>query len=136
MIGLYMTIGALASKADIPASTIRYWERIGILSKPARSGGQRRYLPEAVHQIAVLRLAQACGFRLEEMRHLLHGFRPGVSVSRRWEEMVKHKQCEIDEQIKQLRGMQRLLNRVRQCKCADLTECGRIAVPLMRKTTK
>jgi DNA-binding transcriptional MerR regulator len=73
-----MTIGELAVESGIPASTIRYWEKIGVMPKPVRASGQRRYPPDAIHQLAVLRLAQSCGFRLDEMRHLLHGFGPGV----------------------------------------------------------
>jgi len=36
-----MTIGDLASKSGVPASTIRYWERIGVLPAAVRIGGQR-----------------------------------------------------------------------------------------------
>jgi len=57
-----MTIGQLSDKTDVPASTLRYWERIGVLPKTMRVSGQRRYQPEAVHLVAVLRLAKACGF--------------------------------------------------------------------------
>jgi len=73
-----VTIGELAEKSVVPTSTIRYWETIGLLPKPVRVSGQRRYALDAVRRLAVLRLAQACGFRLEEMRHLLHGFGPSV----------------------------------------------------------
>ena len=37
-----MTIGELAAQSGPPASTIRYWERIGVLPKPPRVSGQRR----------------------------------------------------------------------------------------------
>jgi DNA-binding transcriptional MerR regulator len=36
-----MTIGELAAESGLPASTIRYWERIGVLPKPLRVSGQR-----------------------------------------------------------------------------------------------
>jgi hypothetical protein len=49
-----MTIGELETETGVPASTIRYWERIGVLPKPARVGGQRRYGPDAVPYLAVL----------------------------------------------------------------------------------
>jgi MerR family transcriptional regulator, redox-sensitive transcriptional activator SoxR len=127
-----MTIGKLASESGVPASTIRYWERIGVLPKPARVSGQRRYASDAVDRLAVLRLAQMCGFRLDEMRHLLHGFRPGVLASKRWQQMAQQKQTELDAQIARLRAMRRLVERVRQCQCAELNECGRIAGSVMR----
>lgn len=120
-----MTIGDLVSASGIPASTIRYWERIGVLPKPARISGQRRYGPDSVHRLAVLRLAQSCGFHLEEMRHLLHGFRPGVPASRRWQELAQKKVQELDEQMERLKTMRQLVERVRQCQCTDLSDCGR-----------
>ncbi len=126
-----MTIGELAAQSGMPASTIRYWERIGVLPKPARVSGQRRYSPDAMQSLAVLRLAQACGFHLEEMRHLLHGFVPGVKPPRRWQELAQQKREELDEQIARLKAMRRVVDRVMQCQCLELPECGRIAASVM-----
>jgi MerR family transcriptional regulator, redox-sensitive transcriptional activator SoxR len=126
-----MTIGELAAESGMPASTIRYWERIGVLPKPPRMNGQRRYAPDAVQRLAVLRLAQACGFRLDEMRHLLHGFGTGVQPPRRWQELARKKRQELDGQIARLKAMRRVVDRVMQCQCLELTECGRIAASVM-----
>jgi hypothetical protein len=49
-----MTIGELSAKSGVPASTLRYWERMKILPKPMRISGQRRYQPEAFNLVAVL----------------------------------------------------------------------------------
>jgi MerR family redox-sensitive transcriptional activator SoxR len=126
-----MTIGELAAESGLPASTIRYWEKIGVLPKPVRASGQRRYSDEAVQRLAVLRLAQACGFSLNEMRHLLHGFGAGVKPPRRWQELARRKRQEIDEQIARLKAMRRVVDRVLQCQCVELRECGRIAESVM-----
>jgi MerR family transcriptional regulator, redox-sensitive transcriptional activator SoxR len=126
-----MTIGELAAESGMPASTIRYWERIGVLPKPPRVSGQRRYAPDAVQRLAVLRLAQACGFRLDEMRQLLHGFGTGVQPPRRWQELARKKRQELDGQIARLKAMRRVVDRVMQCQCLELTECGRIAASVM-----
>jgi DNA-binding transcriptional MerR regulator len=87
--------------------------------------GRRRYSPDAVHRLAVLRLAQACGFHLPEMRRLLHGFEAGVAPSSRWQELARRKQAELDSRMAQLVEMRRLLDRVVQCRCPDLIDCGR-----------
>jgi MerR family transcriptional regulator, redox-sensitive transcriptional activator SoxR len=126
-----MTIGELAAKSGTPASTVRYWEKIGVLPKPERVGGKRRYPTDAVQSLAVLHLAQTCGFRLGEMRHLLHGFGAAVKPQQRWQELSRRKQRELDAQIARLKAMRRLVDRVVQCRCLDLTECGRIAASLM-----
>ena len=122
-----VTIGQLSGASGTPASTIRYWERIGVMPKPVRVSGQRRYRSDAVHQLAVLRLAQACGFRLDEIRDLMHGFRSGVPASRRWRELALKKQQELNGQMDRIKTMQKLVNRVLECQCVELVDCGRIA---------
>ncbi len=126
-----MTIGELAQECSTSASTIRYWEKIGVLPKAVRINGQRRYSKEAVDRVAVLALAQACGFRLDEIRHLLHGYGAGVSASRRWQELAHRKRQEVDLQIARLKAMRRLLDRVYECQCVEVAECGRIAAAVM-----
>ena len=125
-------IGELEVKTGVPASTIRYWEQIGVLPKPLRVSGQRRYGPDAVQSLAVLRLAQACGFRLDEMRHLLNGFDSSIPASRRWQALARKKQTELNEQIARLRAMSKVVDRVLECECADLFDCGRIAASVMK----
>ena len=36
-------IGTVADRYGVPATTLRYWEEIGLLPPQERSGGQRRY---------------------------------------------------------------------------------------------
>ena len=102
-----------------------------MLPKPVRASGQRRYPVDAAQQLAVIRLAQACGFSLDATRQLLHGFLSGVTASRRWQELPRQKRFELDAQMDQIRAMQKVVDLVLQCRCADLSECGRIAASIM-----
>ena len=120
-----MTIGSLAAQTGVPASTIRYYEKLSLLPRPQRVSGQRRYGPGAMERLALLRLAQSCGFRLEEMQILVHGFEPGVKPSVRWQKLAIEKRQEIDQQIERLVSMRQLVDDVLNCRCADLKECAR-----------
>jgi len=119
-----MTIGQLSAHTSISASTIRYYERIGVLPKPARKSGQRRYGDEAIDRLKVLQLAQACGFNLDEIKMLVQGFRGG-SPSERWRNLATRKLKELERQIEKIGVMRRLLHQVSKCECIDLSECGR-----------
>jgi MerR family transcriptional regulator, mercuric resistance operon regulatory protein len=67
-----MTIGRVAKTLDLPISTLRYYERKGLLAPPDRSGsGYRLYDEAAVERVAFIRSAQAVGFTLEDIRELL-----------------------------------------------------------------
>lgn len=128
-----MMIGQLEAETGIPASTIRYWERIGVLPRPLRVAGLRRYGPEAVHYLAVLRVAQACGFRLNEMRHLLTDSDPPFRLLAAGKNWHRRRCGKLDEQMAQLKAMRRVVNRVLQCQCVELPECGRIAASVMEQ---
>lgn len=127
-----MKIGELARAAGVPPSTLRYWDQAGILKATARVSGQRRYAPEAVHVVAVLKLAQACGLSLPEVRQLLHGFQPGFKASRRWRQVLAAKQVQLDAQIERLQAMRELVSVIQTCDCSELMDCGRRASLVMR----
>jgi MerR family transcriptional regulator, mercuric resistance operon regulatory protein len=66
------TIGQLAREAGVPVSTVRYYERNGILKPDARSGGNYRvYAPAAVERLKFIRASQAIGFSLSDIRSLI-----------------------------------------------------------------
>lgn len=126
-----MTIGELSAKSGVPASTLRYWERMKVLPKPVRVSGQRRYQSEAVNLVTVLLLAKACGFSLDEMRRLVNGFRPDTPAPERWQASIREHEKVLELQIAQLNAMRKLLRRVQRCQCVDLIECGRMASALV-----
>lgn len=67
-----LTIGDLARRLDLPVSTLRYYERVGLLPAPARSrSGYRLYDEEAAARLAFVRSAQAIGFTIKDIRELL-----------------------------------------------------------------
>ena len=67
-----MTIGQLAKAAAVNVETIRYYQRRGLISTPAKPlGGQRRYPEQALKQISFIRRAQKLSFTLDEVMGLL-----------------------------------------------------------------
>ncbi len=67
-----MTIGGVAETLGIATSTLRYYERVGLLVPTSRSrAGYRMYSAEDVDRGRFIRSAQAAGFALEDIRVLL-----------------------------------------------------------------
>ncbi len=63
-----LTIGALARQARRRASSIRYYEQIGLLPEPVRSGGQRRYSRGWLKVLAVIDVAKRAGLSLDQIK--------------------------------------------------------------------
>jgi MerR family mercuric resistance operon transcriptional regulator/MerR family copper efflux transcriptional regulator len=82
-----MKIGALAAQAGVTVDTVRFYERVGVLSPPARTAsGYRDYTPDAVARIRLTRELQAIGFTLAEATDALAAHDAGGATceSERW----------------------------------------------------
>lgn len=115
-----MTIGEVAKKTGLRASAIRFYERAGLLPKPVRSFGQRRYGDGIFDRLAVLERAKACGFTLTEIGTL---FNDQGRHSVKWRRIAEKKIAELDTALARITAMKDLLGR--NCQCATADECGR-----------
>jgi MerR family mercuric resistance operon transcriptional regulator len=61
-------IGELSRRTGCNIETIRYYERIGLLPHPRRSGRYRNYDPADAERLAFIRRARELGFTLDEVR--------------------------------------------------------------------
>jgi MerR family redox-sensitive transcriptional activator SoxR len=132
----HMTIGEMARRAGLRPSAVRYYEKIGLLPKPERIGGQRRYQPGALNHLAVIDAAKRAGFRVEEIKQLFHGFGQGIPASRRWQLLARRKITEMDEQIASARKMKRLLEKADRCRCLNLEDCGSVFLASPHEKTR
>src|SRR5262245_17222195 len=121
-----MTIGEVARRAGVQTSAIRYYEKIGLLPKTQRIGGQRRYETSDLNYLEVIDVARSAGFRIEEIGHLFHGFGKGTPAFRRWQTLAQRKITEMDDLIARAKKMKRLLKKADRCKCLDLEDCGKV----------
>lgn len=118
-----LSIGQLAARADINASTLRYYESIGLLPSPERRNGQRRYDVNLLEKLAFIKIAQQTGFTIQEISVLLEGFET-LPPSERWEEMAREKRFELEEKKKQINSMIQILDDGLKCKCLTWSECS------------
>jgi MerR family transcriptional regulator, aldehyde-responsive regulator len=74
-----VTIAEAAARCGLPESTLRYWERIGLVRPVPRdvSSGHRRYDAEDVATLETLGNLRAVGLSIEDMRAYLAGARRG-----------------------------------------------------------
>jgi DNA-binding transcriptional MerR regulator len=115
-----MTIGQLSAETGVPTSTIRFWERKGLLSPARRQSGQRRYTTDAVRGVVMLRLLQEVGLTLADIRR----FREERAVTpRSWHALVAEKLTDVERQIAALDHARDLLTHALSCHHDDLLAC-------------
>lgn len=118
-----LSIGQLAARAGVNASTLRYYESVGLLPAPERQNWQRRYDEQLLERISFIKIAQQTGFSIQEIAILLEGFETSGPLSERWEQMAKQKRSQLEERKKQLDWMIQILDSGLSCKCLTWSEC-------------
>lgn len=111
-----LTIGKLAEAAGVGIDTVRFYERAGLIRKPARSAaGYRLYAADEISRLRFIRRAKDLGFSLEEIAELLRlndGQGPRASVR----ELARRRLDEIERKLGELRALQQSLRTlVGQC---------------------
>src|SRR5437660_1810009 len=67
-----LTIGQVARSAGVGIETVRFYERQGLLTEPARrESGYRQYPEDVVARLRFIRRAKELGFSLKEIKELL-----------------------------------------------------------------
>ncbi|HLF39694.1 MAG TPA: heavy metal-responsive transcriptional regulator [Burkholderiales bacterium] len=108
-----LTIGKVARSAGLAIDTVRFYEREGLLDKPARTAsGYRHYTIDAVARLRFIRQAKDLGFSLSEIKELLAlRVAPGKScadVKARAEAKI----ADVEQRIAQLNRMKRALTKL------------------------
>jgi MerR family transcriptional regulator, redox-sensitive transcriptional activator SoxR len=115
-----LTIGDVAREAGVAATTLRYYERIGLVPAPARLGGQRRYDDAVLARLEVIRLCKSAGFALEEIQALFADDAPGRPASRA---LAEAKLAEIDAQMASLARARAVIEWGMRCTCPSIDAC-------------
>ncbi len=122
-----MTIGVLARQAGVNLETIRYYQRRGLLTAPAKPlGGIRRYTDIDVTRIKFIKRAQHLGFTLEEVGALLK-LEDGAHCTEA-RSIAVEKLADVKKRLEGLRGIEQTLQTL-VSECA--TQKGNVCCPLI-----
>lgn len=117
--------GQLASRTGCHPETIRFYEKIGLLSDPPRSAsGYRIYDENDVRRLCFILRARELGFGIEEIRDLLHlvdcKSQTCAEVQRRTEPHL----ADVRSKIVDLQRIEAILGTmISQCSGDDVPEC-------------
>lgn len=105
------TIGRLAQAAEVPISTIRYYEQRALLRPEHRTESNYRVYGDAsLRRLRFIRIAQQSGFTLEDIALLLQ-FRDGSAskACKQVERLIDGRLNQITEQLRELKRVQKVL---------------------------
>jgi DNA-binding transcriptional MerR regulator len=114
-----MDIAEVARKAGVPASTLRCYEKRGLIASVGPQGIRRQFAPGVLDQLALIALGQAAGLSLDEIRSMLSP-EGGPNIDRK---LLAAKAEEIDTTVKRLRAVSRGLRHAAACRAPSHAQC-------------
>ena len=114
-----MDISEVVRLTGVPSSTLRFYEKKGLISAVSVVGQRRKFSPEVLDQLALITLGQNGGLSLDEIRSMLSP----IGVPQVDRKVLLARADEIDMTITRLRAMSEGLRHVAECPAASHTEC-------------
>lgn len=124
------SIGDMAKTGNCKVQTVRYYEEIGLLPRPARStGNQRIYTRAHRDRLHFIRHARELGFPLERIREILAlGDDPSHSCAQ-VDQIAREHLRDVESRIERLQSLRVELERmISECSANRVADCRIIEV--------
>ena len=124
------SIGAMAKTGNCKVQTVRYYEEIGLLPKPARSAGNQRIYTRAHRdRLNFIRHARELGFPLERIREILAlGDQPSRSCAE-VDQIAREHLRDVESRLERLQSLRVELERmISECGAQRVADCHIIEV--------
>ncbi len=120
-----ISIGELSKRSGVKITTIRYYESVGLVSKPERSaGGRRLYGEDDIKRIGFIKHSRFLGFSLDAVREMLHlQATPEMDCSTA-NEIAETQLALVRQRIAQLKSLEKELERIAKvCGGGAVADC-------------
>lgn len=111
-----LDIGEVVKRSGVPASTLRYYEQLGLLHALGRRGLRRQYDERVLERLALIGLGQAAGLSLQQIGASLPSQHGRISLDR---EALLAQADVLQRQITRLQRVRRQLQRAAACPLAE-----------------
>jgi DNA-binding transcriptional MerR regulator len=112
-------ISKVSAMSGVAPSALRYYEAVGLIESAGRRGLRRQFGPEALLQLSLIRMGQAAGFSLDEIRGMF-GKDGRADVPR---PDLRAKAAELDHKIRRLTALRNALLHVAECPAPSHLGC-------------
>jgi DNA-binding transcriptional MerR regulator len=126
-----LTIGEVARRAGVATSTVRFYERRGLLSADARRSGQRRYRLPTLRRLVFIGMLQDAGLSLDDIAGVLD-----AATVDEWKALARQRLAVLDTEIARLQRARDYLEGALLCRYDHpATDCQIMGQEIDRRLT-
>jgi len=115
-----LDIGEVVRRSGVAASTLRYYEEIGLVASCSRSGLRRQFPAQVLMQLQLIAMGKMAGFSLQDMVILFGEHRENPDIPR---DELRRKAADINQQIRALSALRDTLVHVADCPAPSHLDC-------------
>lgn len=118
------SVGRVAKRCGVKVSTLHFYEEKGLIRSWRNQGNQRRYKPEVIRRISVIKAAQKMGVSLDEIRHAFSTLPDNRTPTKEdWQRLSQQWHDALQRRIHQLENLRDSLTGCIGCGCLSLKSC-------------
>lgn len=116
--------GKVAKRCGIKVSTLHFYEDKGLIRSWRNQGNQRRYKPDVLRRISVIKAAQKMGISLAAIKRAFDGLPNNRTPDKKdWQQLASRWQDELNARIHYLENLRDSLTGCIGCGCLSLANC-------------
>lgn len=119
-----LSVGHVARRCGVNVSTLHFYEAKGLITCWRNQGNQRRYKPDVLRRVSIIKAAQKVGVSLEQIK-LAFAALPDKRTPNKedWARLSALWQSDLDARIQYLQRLRDSLNGCIGCGCLSMTRC-------------
>ena len=118
------TVGKVAQRCGVKVSTLHFYEQKGLIHSWRNAGNQRRYKPDVLRRVSVIKAAQKMGISLAAIKEAFANLPDRRTPTMKdWEKLSAAWQAELDDRIAYLQRLRDSLTGCIGCGCLSMKKC-------------
>ena len=119
-----LRIGEIVARSGIAASTLHYYETMGLIHSSRTAGNQRCYSRDVLRRLGVIKAAQRVGIPLVSIREALNTLpQERTPTDADWRRLAQGWQADLNDRIERLILLRDRLTGCIGCGCLSVKAC-------------
>ncbi|WP_164503455.1 redox-sensitive transcriptional activator SoxR [Pleionea sediminis] len=119
------SVGQVSERTGVAVSTLHYYEKEGLISSRRNAGNQRRYEPNVLRRISVIKTAQTLGVSLREIKNVFQALPNNrTPTTSDWKKLSSNWRKSLQQRIEQLERLRDQLDDCIGCGCLSIKKCN------------
>lgn len=119
-----LSVGFVAKRCGVNVSSLHFYEQKGLIKSLRNQGNQRRYKPDVLRRISIIKAAQKVGVSLEEIKRSFAKLPNSRTPNKKdWAALSSEWQKSLDAKITYMQRLRDLFDGCIGCGCLSMEKC-------------